>query len=186
MSRYALLAAALVLVSCGSRREPLPILGSVPDFVLTAETGQEFSGRTLHGKIWVADFFFTSCMGPCPRMASKMRQVQEATRDLPEVRMVSFSVDPATDTPAVLAAYSRRNRADHNRWHFLTGPQPSLHDLSRNVFKLSDVNGSLVHSTRFVLVDRQGRIRNYYGTEDDDDGVNRLIEDIRRLEKERS
>ncbi len=184
MKRAALLCLALGLAGC-ARQEALPVYGRVPAFKLTSQSGAAFDSRTLDGKVWVADFFFTSCPGPCPRMASQMHDVQERTRDLADVRMVSFSVDPQTDTPTVLAFYSKRNHADNARWHFLTGPQAELHQLSRNVFKLGDVDGSLMHSTRFVLVDRKGRIRGYYSTEDGDNGVPRLIEDIRDLARER-
>jgi protein SCO1 len=177
-----LLTAAALLCACRSDR-PLPVLGEVPAFELTAQSGQPFDRKQLAGKVWVADFFFTTCTGPCPRMSSQMRQVQNSTLSIADVRLVSFTVDPARDTPAVLADYARRYKAQEGRWFFLTGETEKLNDLARNTFKLNSVDGSLVHSTRFVLVDRKGRIRGYY-TSSDDDFMSRLLHDLHQLEHE--
>ncbi len=173
-----------MLMGC-SRTKPLPVYGQVPYFALTAETGREFDSHALEGKIWVADFFFTTCMGPCPRMTSQMHWVADQVRDVPEARFVSFTVDPEHDTPPVLADYAHRFRAEPGRWTFLTGPQPILHRLDLDTFKLGSVDGTLTHSTRFVLVDQRGRIRGYYST-DEDGGLQPLISDIRRLAKAKS
>ena len=86
---------------------------------------------------------------------------------MPGVKLVSFTVDPKHDTPAVLAAYATRYHAEPGRWFFLTGEQAALETLCRNGFKLGDVDGSLVHSTRFVLVDRHSRVRGFYSTSED-------------------
>jgi protein SCO1/2 len=115
-------------------------------------------------------------------MTSKMRRIQAS---VPDVLLVSFSVDPEHDTPAVLAAYASRFHAEPGRWTFLTGSRDTLRALSLNAFKLSDITPDLTHSTRFVLVDRRGRIRGYYGTSDDS-AIPDLIADIRRVQKERS
>lgn len=180
VSAPVIFALAFVSLSCSDRRAPLPVYGRVGDFALTAETGLPFSRDMLKGKIWVADFIFTTCTGPCPRMSSQMARIQRVTpRD---VALVSFTVDPARDTPEVLKSYAARFKADPERWRFLTGPQPMLHDIARNSFKLSDVDGSLNHSTRFVLVDRGGQIRGYYGTEEAP-GVEKLLADIDSLIK---
>lgn len=179
MSRALLFAGALFLTAC-ARQEPLPVYGQVPDFVLTAQDGREFHGASLRGRIWVADFIFTNCTGPCPRMTAQMKWVQKQTAAMPNVDLVSFTIDPARDTPEVLADYARKFQAEPQRWHFLTGAQPVLHQLNRYAFKLGDVNGALAHSTRFVLVDQQGRVRGYYGT-DEEDGLKPLLGDIRCL-----
>jgi len=163
----------------------MPILGQVPEFELTAETGERFTRNDLAGKIWVADFIYTNCSGPCPLMTSKMRRVQASVASMPGVRLVSFSVDPDHDTPPVLAAYARQFHADPDRWVFLTGSHDTLQLLSRDAFKLTDITADLTHSTRFVLVDRRSRIRGYYGTADDS-AIPDLIADIRRLAKEKS
>ena len=120
-----------------------------------------------------------------PRMSAMMRRVQTAVAELPDVRLVSFSVDPARDTPPVLAEYATRYRAQPGRWFFLTGDVKTLDALDRRAFMLGNVDGSLEHSTRFVLVDRHGRIRGYYGTSEDDPTAH-LIADIRRLARDSS
>jgi len=97
-------------------------------------------------------------------MSAQMRGVQTAIESMPDVKLVSFSVDPKNDTPAVLAAYATRYRAEPGRWFFLTGEQAALESICRNGFKLGDVDGSLVHSTRFVLLDRRSRVRGFYST----------------------
>jgi len=174
-----LMAAALWLVGCG-RQEPLPVYSQVPDFSLTSESGAPVGRQMFEGSIWVADFIFTNCSGPCPRMSALMRHVQAAA---PEVKLASFTVDPERDTPEVLAQYARRYHAQAGRWVFLTGEEARIHQLAREGFKLGSVDGSLTHSTRFVLVDIRGRIRGYYGT-GENDGVTRLVRDIRRLARD--
>jgi protein SCO1/2 len=170
--------------ACGPSAADLPSYRTVPDFTLTAHTGEEFrSGEQLSGRIWVADFIFTSCTGPCPRMSARMRRLQEDLGDLPEVRFVSFTVDPERDTPEVLAGYARRYQADAGRWWFLTGPMNRLDDLNRNAFALGDVKGGLDHSTRFVLVDRRGVIRGYY-LSSDNEAMEKIEQDVRVLAAE--
>ena len=105
-------------------------------------------------------------------------------RDIPDFRFVSFTVDPARDTPEALAKYAEHYEADPNRWFFLTGPQDTLNYLARHAFMLGDVDGALQHSTRFVLVDRQSRIRGYYLTSDED-AIPYLIADAKQVSKER-
>ncbi len=177
----ALLALA-VLTACETR-PPLPVLGEVPAFELISQNGATFSGDSLRGHVWVADFIFTNCPGPCLRMSTLLGRVQKATAAFPDVRLVSFSVDPARDTPSALAQFASKYQADPARWTFLTGPQPTLQMLSRDAFKLGDVDGSLNHQTRFVLVDAKGRIRGYYRT-DEGDPVAKVAADARRLRKE--
>ena len=165
----------------------MPDLGPVPDFEMTRETGAAFSSAVeLKGKIWIADFIFTNCPGPCPRLTQHMKRVQEGVTGMDQVKLVSFTVDPARDTPAVLAAYARRFGADPARWYFLTGSREALHHLSKDVFKLGDVAPDLEHSTRFVLIDRRSRIRGYYGTSlaVEPSAISKLIEDSKRLVKE--
>ena len=178
------LALFLLVPGCTLNR-PLPVFGQVPEFQLLAQDGQAFDGRSLSGKVWVADFIFTQCPGPCPMMSSRMRQVDAATSDLADVRLVSFTVDPAHDTPSVLAAYAKHFLAQPGRWFFLTGEQARLNDLGLNTFHLNAVDGQLDHSTRFALVDRRGRIRGYYAF-GDDNFPKQLIADVRRLDRERS
>jgi len=171
-----------VIVSC-SPRTPLPVLGEVPPFQLTSQSGETFERKSLDGHVWVADFMFTSCPGPCPRMSSQMHQIQTATAGTPDVKLVSFTVDPAHDTPEVLAAYGKHFLAQPGRWYFLTGPQNRLDEIGRAGFKLNLVDGSLDHSTRFVLIDRRARIRGYYASSDDG-FPSGLLRDLRQLERE--
>jgi protein SCO1/2 len=172
---------AAALTDCGPSEPPLPTYGMVPEFHLTAHSGEEFSSKKLDGKIWVADFMFTNCPGPCPRMTTQMRTIQQAFPNESDIRFVSFTVDPDRDTPEVLEAYARRYKADLSTWYFLTGPVQKLHQLKRETFLLGDVNGvSFEHSTRFVLVDGDGRIRGFYPTAEPSD-IDKLIADIRKL-----
>jgi protein SCO1/2 len=160
----------------------------VSNFTLTDQNGAAFSSSALDKRVWIADFIFTNCPGPCPRMSSQMHQVQTAlagdvgSNDAGkrDVRFVSFTVDPAHDTPAVLAAYAKHFQADPSKWFFLTGETGTLNHLSRDVFRLAAVDGTLEHSTRFVLVDRQSRIRGFYSSLDQD-GIPNLIADAKRL-----
>jgi protein SCO1 len=174
--------AFLLLAGCASK-PPLPSFGVVPDFTLTDQTGAKFSSAALDKKVWIADFVFTNCPGPCPRMSSQMHQVQTALASDDTVRFVSFTVDPARDTPPVLAAYAQHFEATPGKWFFLTGAIPDLNRMSRGVFMLGNVDGSLEHSTRFALVDRAGRIRGYYQTSESE-SIPTLIADAKRLLKE--
>jgi protein SCO1/2 len=150
---------ALLFTAC-SRPLPLPVLGNVPDFTLTAQNGKPFQGSSLRGHVWIADFIYTNCPGPCPMMTHRLKQVQQKTPA--SLQLVSFTVDPARDTPPVLAAYARSFGAQPNRWTFLTGDPSTLNMLDRDAFKLGSLTPTFDHSTRFVLVDKQGRIRGYY------------------------
>jgi protein SCO1/2 len=167
------------LTSCSAHKATLPDYGVVPEFQLTAQTGQAFDSKVLNGNIWVADFIFTSCPGPCPRMASQMHEIQQETN----VKLVSFTIDPARDTPQTLAAYAQTHHASAERWSFLTGPQATLNHLGLDVFKLNKVDGSLQHSTRFVLIDRKSHIRGYYDTSERE-AIQRLLADVHLLEGE--
>lgn len=178
-------AVCFFLSSCARPTSALPVIYDVPEFHLTAQDGQPFDSKTLTGQIWVADFIYTTCPGPCPRMTSQMHELQSAVEKLPDVKLVSFTVDPARDTPPVLADYAKVHRATPGRWYFLTGPQDALQTLDRDVFKLGDLNASLEHSTRFVLVDRQSRIRGYYETSEPG-SIPKVIEAINALAREHS
>src|SRR5438874_67709 len=119
-SLAAAIAVAFSALACRSAPR-LPSYGNVPEFQLTAQTAKPFDSASLNGHIWVVDFIFTNCPGPCPRMTSQMKQVLRATEDNPAVRFVSISIDPKRDTPEVLASYARKFHADTERWVFLTG-----------------------------------------------------------------
>jgi protein SCO1/2 len=175
----------LVLAGCSPRHD-LPFMGQVPQFEMISQDGKPFHSESLAGHVWIADFIFTHCPGPCLRMSTHLHKVQTATSDHPEIRLVSFTVDPARDSPPVLADFAARYQADPKRWVFLTGQQATLQMLSRDTFKLGDVDGSMNHSTRFVLVDKRGRVRGIYGTQDDDDPVAKVTADALQLQKDNS
>ena len=118
-------------------------------------------------------------------MTSQLREVQDAVAKIPDVKLVSFTVDPARDTPQVLAEYAKVHGASAERWYFLTGSQSTLQMLDRDAFKLGNVDGTLEHSTRFALVDGQGHIRGYYDSSEPD-VIPRLISGVHELLRLRS
>jgi cytochrome oxidase Cu insertion factor (SCO1/SenC/PrrC family) len=161
--------------------------GKVPQFQLTNQEGQPFGLSELKGKIWITDFIFTMCPGPCPMISSRMSELQKPLENT-DVHLVSVSVDPEHDTPTVLRGYAEKLRAQPHRWDFLTGSKSAIYDLSRNGFKLaiddgSAENGTPVHSTRVVLVDRRGVIRGYYDATAPD-AVTKLLADTNHLLRE--
>jgi protein SCO1 len=185
MKLCVVLVLSLAAITACSRKASLDVFGDIPQFALTAQDGKPFHSEVLAGKIWVADFIYTTCPGPCPRMTSQMREVQDAFLEIPNVRLVSFTIDPANDTPPVLADYAKTHGASPALWYFLTGPLPTLQMLDREAFKLGDIDGTLQHSTRFVLVDGRGRIRGYYDTSEAS-AIPKVISDIRALAQERT
>lgn len=144
----------------------LPIYSQLPSFTLTESSGRSLSLADLKGNLWIADFMFTSCPGPCPMMSSRMSELQRALSDLPMIRLVSISVDPDNDTPVVLKKYGAQFHADPSRWLFLTGEQALIAKLSYGGFKVGTPDDPLMHSTKFILVDTQSQIRGYYDSED--------------------
>lgn len=179
--RRRLFLASLAAAACSRKRPALEVFNTVDEFALTDQAGQPFTyTEKLKGHVWVADFIFTSCTGPCPRMSAQMARVQKTLEPVPGAKLVSFTVDPANDTPEVLLEYARRYQANPARWSFLTGARETLHHLARNVFLLGNVDGELNHSTRFVLIDQQGRVRRYYDTTEAD-VIAQVSGDVREL-----
>jgi protein SCO1/2 len=168
-------------------RSSLPELGSVPAFALTTQTGAAFSSDSLKGKVWVADFIFTTCNGPCPRMSAQMHRLQNAllkrSESLNSVRLVSITVDPRHDDAKTLLEYSGHFRADPRIWSFLTGPEAEIRKLSVDTFHVNTAVDLLEHSTRFILVDGKAQIRGYYESTDAT-MLNQLVVDIDKLRKE--
>jgi len=185
----AALAAAVGLSGCQSKREPLPSLGQVGAFSLLDQNSAPVSAASLHGTVWVAAFFFTRCPTICPRITRRMRALQvESAKSARPLQLVSFSVDPENDTPAVLAAYAQRFEADGRTWSFLTGDLATIQRTVVDGFKLaldgkpdpSAENGGIIHGSHLVLVDRNGSIRGYYRS-DDDDAMKQLLADAQSL-----
>jgi protein SCO1/2 len=166
---------------------PLPSYGTVPKFELVNQDSQAFGSEQLSGKIWIADFIFTTCPGPCPIISTRMSELQKPLMKS-DVHLVSFTVDPEKDTPEVLRVYADKLRKEPQRWDFLTGSRAAIYALSKDGFKLgvsdgSEEEGVPVHSTRFVLVDRRGTIRGYYDALAPD-AVTKLLADTNHLLRE--
>src|SRR5712691_8257763 len=169
------------------RRRTVSSYGTVPEFVLLNQDGKNFGSAQLRGKIWIADFIYTTCPGPCPMISTRMSELQKPLEKT-DVHLVSFSVDPTKDTPEVLRSYAEKLHTDPKRWDFLTGPKSAIYDLSHSGFKLAVSDGSKeagipVHSTRMVLVDRRGEIRGYYEATEAD-AVTKLLADTSHLLRE--
>ena len=169
-----------------SNLAPLPVVKAVPEFSLIGRDGRMVSKADLLGHVWVADFIFTTCTGPCPELSLRMRSLQEGMRKLDgDVKLVSFSVDPEHDQPPVLRAYAKRYEADPTLWWFLTcNDESAMHELVKVGFLQPLSPGEratpIIHSTRFVLIDRAGRIRSWY------DGLEAaskrlILRDVQRL-----
>jgi len=164
--------------------------GSVPDFSLTERNGNSVTLADLRGKIWIADFIYTTCTDTCPLQTAMMAKLQEEYSLKPDVQLVSFTVDPERDTPQALTLYAQKHRADTKRWYFLTGQRDRILRLIQEGFHLSvgtlanetDMGGMIPHSPRFVLVDKQSRIRGYYDSRELEAFV-RLKNDIYTLVK---
>lgn len=161
--------------------------GSVPPFQLTNQDGKPFGTSNLAGKIWIADFIYSTCPGPCPMISTRMSEMQKPLEKT-DVHFVSFTVDPEKDTPERLREYAGQLHAEPGRWDFLTGPKSEIYDLSLNGFKLaaasrSSENPEPLHSTRMILVDRHGQIRGYYDATTAD-AITKLLADTNHLLKE--
>jgi cytochrome oxidase Cu insertion factor (SCO1/SenC/PrrC family) len=161
--------------------------GTIPPFSLVNQNNQPFGSAELVGKIWIADFVYTSCPGPCPMISSRMSELQKPL-ERTDVHLVSISVDPGHDTPTVLHSYAEKLHAQANRWDFLTGSRATIYNLSRNGFKLAIDDGSRelgvpVHSTRMILVDRHGTIRGYYDATAPD-AITKILADTNHLLRE--
>ena len=156
----------------------------VPAFTLTERSGQPFDSASLKGKVWLANFFFTACPGPCLRMNERLQEVQQAlNKDKHgDVRIVSFSIAPEMDTPEVLRKYAERFHASTDHWSFLTGDRDKIYNLAHQVFtfavkKVDDPTdpNAYVHSTRIALVDREGTVRGSFDTTNPDGTPNEEV-----------
>lgn len=154
-----------------SIKRSVPVLGTLPEFQLIEQSGNAFGLKDLRGKVWIGDFIFTRCGGTCPMQTIQKSQIQDSLKEGPEwedIRLITFTVDPENDTAPVLQKYADTHSADSNQWKFLTGSREDLWSLSANGFKLAVAEDSknekmpILHSSRFVLVDKIGRIRGYY------------------------
>jgi protein SCO1 len=178
--------------------QPLPVIGPIADFTLTNQNGRAVSLSDLRGKVWVADIIFTRCAGPCPRMTRQMKELQEALPTESQARLVTLTTDADFDTPPVLTAYAERFGADFNRWMFLTGTKREIAKLAIDSLKLTAIEKKpeeretpqdlFVHSTIFVVADKQARLRGVFET--GGEGVDpramqtEILAAVRQLERE--
>jgi protein SCO1 len=189
------------MAGCSGKEKPLPIFGerevvgadtvyhTIADFEFLNQDSLLVTKETFKDKMYVADFFFTSCRTICPIMKSQMVRVNEAIKNMPDVLILSHTIDPEYDTVGLLHDYAERLGAKSNKWFFATGkPKDYVFDIAQTSYfatameDKSEPDG-FVHSGAFLLIDKEKRIRGKYdGTVEDD--VNRLIEDIKRLKKE--
>lgn len=165
----------------------------IAPFFFRNQDGQLIGLKNLKSKVFVAEYFFTSCKTICPVMTMQMKRVQDAYSKEKDFVIISFTVDPDTDTVEQLKQYASQQGAISGKWHFLTGEKDSLYTLARKSFfvlkpaeaeNVGDAGSDFIHTNNFVLVDRKQRIRGYYdGTSQKD--TDRLIRDIGRLLEEK-
>lgn len=164
----------------------------LPEFSFTAQDGTTFTRNSMLGKVWAVDFIFTRCPGPCPIITRNFSAFQKIMPQEPEYRLLTITVDPVNDTPAVLKEFGENMGANFERWTFLTGPKDPLYAFIWNGFKVvAEDNSSeanlpmeekFLHSVKVALVDKQGNIRGYYdGTTMDAAAWTKLRNDMLRL-----
>jgi protein SCO1/2 len=196
----AILLVGILIISCAPKEDRLPIFGqrevvgtdtvyhTIAPFSFIDQDSVEITKATFKDKIYVADFFFTSCRTICPIMKSQMLRVYEVTKDMPDVLLLSHTIDPEYDTVALLRDFAERLEVESKKWHFVTGVKDSIYKIAQTSYfatameDKSEPDG-FIHSGAFLLIDKVGRIRGKYdGTKEED--VNRLIVDIKRLRQE--
>ena len=186
------------------RSSRLPVYGSLPDFSLIERSGRRVERLEFLGKIWVVDFMYTRCPDTCPLQSAEMARLQADLATESDARLASITVDPTRDTPQVLSRYADRFKAHHGRWLFLTGEKEAIYRLAQEGLRLpildpknkagvlepgpamaSEGAGGItvLHSSRFVLVDRKARIRSYYDSTDMD-SLQKLRQDVKALLQE--
>ena len=161
----------------------------IGEFSFLNQDGEAITRAEVDGKVFVAEYFFTTCGTICPKMNEQMRRIQFEYADNDDVRILSFTVDPEVDTVEQMKRYADDHGAKTGQWHFLTGSKENLYKLARRSFfvlkpaeaqNLGDAGSDFIHTNNFVLVDRLGRIRGYYdGTSKEE--VDELMLDIQYL-----
>lgn len=190
----------LVLVRGHNNFRKLPVIGpfeitvngdtvyhTIPHFKLTNQEGKIISDKSTEGTIYVANFFFSTCKTVCPKMNEQVHRVQEAFRDIKDIHILTFTVDPDNDTVAALAGYAKKMKADNSKWWFLTGPKDSIYQLAREGYlvpaSLGETANDFFHSQDLILIDKEKRMRGIYdGTVPAE--VDTLIDEIKVLMKE--
>lgn len=160
---------------------------TIADFALQNQNGQTITQDDYEGKIYVADFFFTTCQTICPIMTDHMVKIQEAVKNDDHIRLISYTVTPEIDDVDQLKKYALEKGVDDEKWNLLTGSKKEIYDLARKSYLVAkdnpDEEYDLIHTENFVLIDTKKRIRGFYdGT--DPEAIQELLEDIKVLEKE--
>ncbi len=161
--------------------KPGDALFNVPAFSLVDQNDAPVTDQSLRGKPWIAAFIFTQCAGPCPMMSANMAKLQKRVPH-PDLKLVSFTVDPARDTPAVLKQYARTFDADESRWSFLTGSGEAMAAVAKGMllpFMPAWADADITHSTKFLLVDQDGAVRGIFSS--DTEGMEQLATDATAL-----
>jgi len=170
----------------------LPVLSQVQPFSFTNQDGKTITNRDVDGKVYVAEYFFTTCKGICPKMNNNLKTVYEKFKSDPDFRILSHSVDPETDSVGRMKRYADSMQTDSKTWYFLTGGRESLYHAARVSYLLDDpkndkgnVDEQFIHTQFFAVVDKNGQVRKIYdGLKKDE--IKTLQEDIRLLLKEKS
>ena len=204
LNRVVMWSVLLLLASCQST-DRLPILGqkelitrtvngktvtdsvehSIPDFQFVSQDGDTVSARTMAGKIYVADFFFTTCPTICPKMKTQLKRVYDRFKGNPNVMLLSHTIDPTHDSVAVLREFAQSLGVEGKQWLFVTGDKEKIYDIGQNSYMVSAAEdasapGGVVHSGAFILVDTKKHIRGIYdGTTAE--GVDKLMADMDKV-----
>ena len=168
-----------------NQEDSLPVIGGIPDFEFIDSEGRDVGLSTLKGKVWVADFIFTTWTMACPIMTGNMNIIHKKYKKNDDIRLVSISVYPEYDTPEVLKKYASQYEANTDTWHFLTGNESTVKEVIKDGFKIGDYEDIIFHSEKFALVDRNGMIRAYYNGMKSED-MKKLKKDINNLLKQDS
>lgn len=176
----------------GFGESPLPVLSYVPAFSFDNQEGQKVTDKDLAGKVYVAEYFFTTCKGICPKLNSNVKDLAQDLAGERDFRILSYTVDPETDSVARMKKYSDSLGVDPKKWFFLTGRKDSLYHLARTGYLLDDpknnainINEQFLHTQFLALVDKAGRVRKIYdGLKKDE--LTELEKDIRSLLKEKA
>lgn len=189
-----------ILFSCRDTVQKLPILGerdfingdsvyhTIPDFQFINQDGAKVSNQTFAGKIYVSDFFFTTCPTICPVMKKQMLRIYAQFKENPQVGILSHTIDPRHDSVQVLREYATRLGVSGNMWQFVTGEKDKIYEIGEKSYYVtaqedSLAAGGVIHSGAFVLVDKKRRVRGTYdGTKEED--VTKLMKDMEILLKE--
>ncbi|MPR32183.1 SCO family protein [Salmonirosea aquatica] len=158
------------------------VYNTIPDFAFINQKGDTVTQKDVAGKIYITDFFFTSCPTICPVMKRQMIKVYDKIKGNPDVMILSHSIDPEHDTPAVLNQYAQDLGVEGTQWEFLTGPKEKIYDIGQGSYLVTakedgTAEGGYIHSGAFVLIDKDRRVRGMYdGTTDE--GAKKLMNDI--------